>query len=137
MLIVAHHTCEHPRCSHFLWLPFSRDDLNLRWRLDLRPSPLTGSARSTQRLVPAALPSLAQFLFVSCGVGVDEFRDDQGDVTTYRGIVITRHRPMMFRSKGKKLSLVTCSFSVGGIAMAAPSIAKARELIDEALGPES
>jgi hypothetical protein len=119
-------------------LPFPRDDVSLCWRLDLRPSPLTGSARRNQLLVPAALPSSVAVLFFHVVAGVDESRDDQASVTTYRGVVITRHPPMMFRNKrGKKLSLVTCSFSVSGVAMAAESMAKARKLIDEALGPES
>jgi hypothetical protein len=67
---------------------------------------------------------------------MDESRDDQVSVTTYRGIVITRHPPGLFlRKGGKKISLVTCTFSVGGVAMVAASLAKARELIDQALGP--
>ena len=69
---------------------------------------------------------------------MDEVPENRLGVTAYRGIFITRHPPMIFRDQGaKKLSLITCSFSVGGVAMAAESMAKARKLIDEALGPQS
>jgi hypothetical protein len=78
----------------------------------------------------------AVFCFFA-GCGVVEFPDDPVGVTTYRGIVITRHPPMLFRNKGgKNMSLVTCSFSLSGFVIMAESIAKARQLIDEALGPK-